>query len=249
MSASSSNIPAPTCRGRVQCFVAVRLGFDLETPTGRRPIAVDVGELVVAGWAGRDAAAIEQHIEELAEIGVARPSAVPLFYRVAANQLVQADRVQVVGPASSGEVEPAVIAVGGELLVTVASDHTDRALERTSVALSKQLCVKPIATTAWPLHEVAGHWDELELRATIVEDEREVVYQHATLGSLRTPADLIARYAGAAGLADGTVLLGGTVPVRGPIRPAPAFAMELIDPRLGRTIRHRYAVDVLAEVA
>ncbi len=227
----------------------MRLGFDLETTAGLRPIAVDVGHLVVAGWAGRDAAAIERHIEELAQIGVARPSAVPLFYRVAANQLVQAERVQVVGSASSGEVEPAVIAVGGELVVTVASDHTDRALERTSVALSKQLCVKPIAATAWPLREVAGHWDELELRAAIVEGDREVVYQHATLASLRTPADLIARFTGGGALADGTVMLGGTVAVRGPIRPALAFAMELIDPRLGRTIRHRYAIDVLAEVA
>jgi hypothetical protein len=227
----------------------VRLDFALETGAGVRPTAVEVADLVVAGWAGRDAAAIEQHIEELAEIGVPRPSAVPLFYRVAANQLVQADRVQVVGPASSGEVEPAVIAAGGELLVTVASDHTDRALERTSVALAKQLCVKPIATTAWPLAEVAGHWDELELRATIVESGREVVYQHATLASLRTPADLIARHTGGGELADRTALLGGTVAVVGSIRPASAFTMELIDPRLGRTIRHRYAVDMLADVA
>jgi len=233
----------------VQCFVAVRLGFALHTGAGVRPIAVDVVDLVVAGFAGRDAAAIEHHIEELAEIGVPRPSAVPLFYRVAANQLVQADRVQVVGPASSGEVEPAVIAVAGELVLTVASDHTDRALERTSVALAKQLCVKPIATTAWRLAEVAGHWDELELRATIVEGDREVVYQHAPLASLRTPADLIARFTGGGGLADGTVMLGGTVAVLGAIRPAASFAMELIDPRLGRSIRHRYAIDVLAEVA
>jgi hypothetical protein len=233
----------------VQCFPVVRLGFILETRAGVSALAVEVADLVVAGFAGRDGAAIEHHIEELAAIGVPRPSAVPQFYRVAANQLVQADRVQVVGSSSSGEVEPAVIAVGGELVVTVASDHTDRALERTSVALSKQLCVKPIAATAWPLEEVAGHWDELEVRAAIVEDGRAVVYQHAPLAALRTPADLIARYTGGGALADGTVMLGGTVAVRGSIRPAAAFAMELIDPRLGRTIRHRYAIDVLAEVA
>ncbi len=37
--------------------------------------------LVVAGWTGRDEAALQRHIEELAAIGVPRPSSVPVFYR------------------------------------------------------------------------------------------------------------------------------------------------------------------------
>ena len=42
-----------------------------------------VRELVVAGWTGRDVAALEKHIRELEAIGVKRPKTTPIFYRVA----------------------------------------------------------------------------------------------------------------------------------------------------------------------
>lgn len=225
------------------------LDFTLDTPAGARPLRVDIAELVIAGWAGRDRAAIEHHIEELAAIGVPRPSAVPLYYRVAANQLTQADSVQVVGPASSGEAEVFVFMAGGELCVSLASDHTDRKLEAHSVALSKQLCVKPVARTAWRMADVAGHWDELQLGSRIVENGAEVVYQDGTLASLRTPQDLIAGYTGGAALPAGTAMLCGTVAVKGGIRPATVFEMSLADPRSGRRIAHRYTQALLPEVA
>lgn len=227
----------------------MQLTVTVESAAGEASRAIAIGQLVIAGWAGRDAAAIEHHIAELAAIGVPRPSAVPLFYRVAANQLAQDVVVQVVGTASAGEVEPFVFADGGALYVTVASDHTDRGLERTSVALAKQVCAKPVATRAWPLAEVAAHWDELVLRATIAEEGREVLYQEAPVSVLRTPTDLIDRFTGGAGLPDGTGMCCGTVGVIGAIRPAPSFTMELVDTVLGRVIRHRYTLDVLAEVA
>lgn len=225
------------------------LDFTLETPAGQRPLRVDIGELVIAGWAGRDRAAIEHHIEELAAIGVPRPSAVPLYYRVAANQLTQDASVQVVGPASSGEAEVFVFMADGELCVSLASDHTDRKLEAHSVALSKQLCVKPLARTAWRMADVAGHWDELHLGSRIVENGAEVVYQDGTLASLRTPQDLIAGYTGGGPLPAGTAMLCGTVAVKGGIRPAAVFEMSLADPRSGRRIVHRYTQALLPEVA
>jgi hypothetical protein len=172
---------------------------------------------------------------------------VPLYYRVAANQLTQDEKVQVVGDGSSGEVEAFVFAVDGTLYVSVASDHTDRKLEAHSVALSKQVCVKPVARTAWPLAEVQGHWDALQIRSRIVENGAEVAYQDGTLASLRTPQDLIAGYSGT--LADGSGMTCGTVGVIGGIRPATVFEMELHDPQRGRTIRHRYTASVLPEVA
>lgn len=84
------------------------------------PLHADIDTLVIAGWAGRDMAAIEHHIEELEALGISRPSAVPLFYRVSANQLSQAAQVQVLGEASSGEVETFVFNSGGELYVSIA---------------------------------------------------------------------------------------------------------------------------------
>ncbi|MXZ98678.1 MAG: DUF2848 domain-containing protein, partial [Acidimicrobiaceae bacterium] len=35
--------------------------------------------LVVIGYAGRDRAAVEHHIDELAALGVPRPASIPLF--------------------------------------------------------------------------------------------------------------------------------------------------------------------------
>jgi hypothetical protein len=224
--------------------------FDIEAGAASRTVEVEFADLVVAGWAGRDLAAIEHHIEELAAIGVPRPSAIPLYYRGSASLIDQSGHMQVVGPDSSGEVEVFVFPVDGELHVTVASDHTDRKLESHSVALSKQLCGKPVGRRAWRFQDVAGHWDELVIRSTIVENGRPVVYQEGTLASLRNPLDLIAGYCGGASvLPPATGMLCGTTAAIGGIRPSTSFAMELVDPRRGRTITHAYQIEVLPHVA
>src|ERR1700733_15220458 len=75
--------------------------------------------LIVAGWTGRDEAALRHHIEELAAIGVPRPSSVPVFYRNSALNVTQTSRLQVLGPDTSGEAEPVVVAHGGRLWLTV----------------------------------------------------------------------------------------------------------------------------------
>jgi len=116
--------------------------FSLDT----RDLDVKVVKVIVAGWTGRDRAVLDRHIDELAELGVAPPSTVPLFYRVSSQLLTQAAEIEVVGPDTSGEVEPLIIATRQEVFLGLASDHTDRALEATSVAASKQACPKSIAT-------------------------------------------------------------------------------------------------------
>lgn len=215
-----------------------------------RQVEVEFNTLIVAGWAGRDMAAIEHHIEELAAIGVPRPSSVPLYYRIADNQLTQKETVQALGEDSSGEVETFVFSVDGEMYVSIASDHTDRKLETYSVAMSKQVCVKPVATSAWRLADVADYWDELIIRSYIVENGVEVLYQKGPLASLRTPQDLIAGYTGGATvLPAGAGMTCGTVGAIGGIRAAADFTMELHDPRRQRSLRHRYHVETLPVVA
>ena len=228
----------------------MKVAFEVLSEAGAQTLAVEFSELIVAGWAGRDQAAIEHHIEELAAIGVPRPSATPLFYRIAVNQITQAERVQVVGAQTSGEVEAFVFSVDGVSYVSVASDHTDRELEAHSVALSKQACAKPVARQAWRLDEVADYWDELVIRSSIEEDGRTVAYQEGPLASLRTPFDLIGSYThGGTRLPDGAGMTCGTVAVQGGIRPAASFTMELFDPRRNRTLSHTYVIDVLPVVA
>lgn len=205
-------------------------------------IAFSPERLVIAGWAGRDEHAIQHHIEELAAIGVPRPSSVPVFYRGAASLVTQAQRVEVLGPDSSGEVEPVVVALADGLWVTVGSDHTDRKAETYGIALSKQMCAKPVATTLWRLDEVAGHWDSLEMTAHAVIGGARTLYQSGKLATLRHPENLIARWAGAGGLPAGTVMFGGTLGAIGGIRPASRFEIRLHDPVLGREILHAYDV-------
>ncbi|KQN51263.1 hypothetical protein ASE93_20745 [Serratia sp. Leaf50] len=213
-------------------------------------LEVEIDRLVIAGWAGRDPEAIMHHISELEVLGVPRPSAVPLFYRVAANQLTQNKSVEVIGTASSGEAEVFIFTHKGELYVSLASDHTDRELESHSVALSKQLCVKPVATVAWRMSEVAEHWDQLVLRAWIKEEGEFRLYQEGPLSSLRKPDDLLNRYLNNGEVpADGLGMTCGTVSAIGGIRPATEFRMELVDEQLGRTISHTYQSIELPVVA
>lgn len=227
----------------------MQLTFSISSAGGASTLTVSIDHFVIAGWAGRDHAAIEHHIEELAAIGVPRPSAVPLFYRVAANQLTQDATVQMAGPDSSGEVEVLLFSQAGRSYVSLTSDHTDRKLEAHSVALSKQLCAKPVAREAWPLDEVLPHWDSLRIVSSIVEDGREVEYQNGLLDSLRDVRDLARRHCGQEQLPEGMAMSCGTVAVIGGIRPANIFTMALVDDRLGRRLAHRYTVECLPVVA
>jgi hypothetical protein len=212
-------------------------------------IAVQPDNLVVAGWTGRDMAAVQHHIDELAAIGVPAPSTVPLFYRLSVTQLTQASRLQVLGPDTSGEVEPVVVALADGLWIGLGSDHTDRKAETMGVALSKQLCPKVVGTALWRYEEVRPHWDRLVLRSWAVIDDARVAYQEGTVAGIRPPAELVDRYAGTDGLAAGTVMFCGTLAAIGGVRPGSRFEMELEDPVLGRRLRHAYDVDVLPVVS
>ena len=52
-------------------------------PSERKLDVAAIKSLVIAGWTGRNVAALEAHIKELEAIGVKRPKTVPIFYRVA----------------------------------------------------------------------------------------------------------------------------------------------------------------------
>jgi Protein of unknown function (DUF2848) len=196
--------------------------------------------LIVAGWTGRDEAALNHHIEELAAIGVPRPSSVPVFYRNAATNVVQTDRLEVLGPDTSGEVEPVVVALNDGLWIGLGSDHTDRKAETMGIALSKQLCGKVMAATLWKYEEVAPHWDSIVIRSRVTIDGDSVIYQEGPLALMRDPVDLMTRY-GRAFVAN-TIIFCGTLGAKGGIRPASRFEMELDDPVLNRRMTHAYDI-------
>ena len=223
-----------------------RLEFDGAAKGGVEKVAVDINDLVIAGWTGRDVAALTHHIEELMAIGVQPPSRVPLYYRVAAQMLTQADRIQVLGDDTSGEVEPVLVGAADRLWVTVGADHTDRKLESYGVAVSKQVCPKVLGRTAWRFEEVEPHWDRLLLRSFISEGGKKVPYQEGPLATIRAPRELIAGWRnGDRRLPAGTAMFCGTLPALGAIRPSSRFEMEIEDPVLGRKLAHAYDVEAL----
>jgi len=202
--------------------------------------------LIVAGWTGRDEKALRHHIEELAAIGVSRPSSVPVFYRISTANLTQTAHLEVLGPDTSGEAEPVVVAMHDGLWLGVGSDHTDRKLETMGVALSKQFCAKMVGKTLWRLDEIAGHWDQLILRAYVTIDGKRLKYQEGPLSAMRNPSDLMSR-AGTEFVA-GTVMFCGTLGAIGGIRPAAQFTALIEDPVLGREMSCEYDVKVLPVV-
>ena len=203
--------------------------------------------LIIAGWTGRDVAALEKHIRELEALGVKRPKSTPIFYRAAASLLTTEDTIEVLGGSSSGEVECVVHALGGELWLGVGSDHTDRKAEAIGVSLSKQMCAKPVSPKAWRFADVADHWDRLVLRAHVRQNGTRRLYQEGPAATMRPPGELIRLYGGQDSLPEGSSMFCGTLAVHGGIAPADVFEMELEDPVLGRRIGHSYRVNVLPD--
>ena len=208
---------------------------------------IEIENLVIAGWTGRDKAAVEHHIAELAAIGVRRPRAVPSFYRLGANLLTTAREVDVVGGDSSGEVEFVLISASDRLYVGVGSDHTDRKVETYGVTVSKQMCPKPLGAELWSLDEVEDHWDRLLLRSRVTRGGERILYQEGAVSRMLEPRDLLARFPDSPGrLPPGTAMFCGTLAVRGEISGGERFEIELHDPARNRSLRHEYTIRNLA---
>lgn len=210
---------------------------------------LDVGalnNLVIAGWTGRNVAALEAHIRELEAIGVKRPKTVPIFYRVACSLLTTALFIEVMADKSSGEVEFVLFALDDGLWVGLGSDHTDRKAETVGVTLSKQVCAKPVGATLWRYDEVKPHWDKLVLRSYVPdggkEGDKRRLYQEGPVTNMRSPEELIKLYTRGDRLAPGTAMFCGTFAVHGEISYSGTFDMELEDPVLGRKLTHGYKI-------
>lgn len=205
------------------------------------PVEIDRLEaVVVAGYTGRDRAAVDEHIAELAAMGVAPPATVPAYWGFPPWIASQSDRVVVAGDETSGEVELCLVVDGDDVFVTVASDHTDRAVEAVDIGLSKHVCPKVIGREAWPLAQVADRLGELELRSWV---DGDVLYQDDTTAALVDPRELLAELPFPRPRC--FALLTGTVPTIGGLRPAARFRGELRDPATGACLTVAYDVDVL----
>jgi 2-keto-4-pentenoate hydratase/2-oxohepta-3-ene-1,7-dioic acid hydratase in catechol pathway len=222
------------------------LALTVVSTKGRARLDFPVGALWNGGWSSRDLAAVAKHAAELAHMGVPAPNRVPIYFPLTTSMVVTADEIQVLGPETSGEIEY-VLLIGsdGQVYVTVASDHSDRAVERYGIQLSKQLCPDVLAAEVWPYDEVQPHWDGLILRCWATKDGRRQLYQEAALAELLSAEDWLSRLDQQQLRQPGLVFLSGTPPTVGGLVYGDVFELELSDPVLDRAIQHRYTVEVL----
>lgn len=226
--------------------VRTTLHFETADHVGAHLLDVPVTNLVIAGWTGSDAAAIEAHILELEVLGVRRPKKTPIFYRGAATLLTQRESIEVVGSTASGEVEPVIFSTESGLWLGIGSDHTDREVETVGITISKQMCAKPVSTKVWKFEEVEGHWNELIVRSWMTKGGQRRLYQEGPLAKMRHPSELLKLYGGEGYVPEpGLAMFCGTLAVHGSLEPAELFEMELEDPVLQRRLTHSYRVTEL----
>jgi hypothetical protein len=236
--------------GPLSCKRLTVLRYDVEGNNVKSTEKLDLNRvraLVIAGWTGRDVAALEKHIRELEAIGVKRPETTPIFYRVAASLLTTDDAIEVLGKHSSGEVECVAYSFDDSLWIGIGSDHTDRKAEAVGVSLSKQMCAKPVGGDLWRFEDVAPHWDSLILRSHVGVNGARRLYQEGSVAAMRPLPELFSLYGDGTSLPPGTAMFCGTLAVHGGIAAAERFEMELEDPILGRKIAHSYRVRTLPD--
>lgn len=210
-----------------------------------------LSKVLIAGWAGRDKSGVQHHIDELAAIGVTPPSQTPLFYEVSRDRLNTSGHIQDVGPGGGGEVELVLWRLKGTLYLGLGSDHTDRVLESHSIALSKQICDKPVSHSVIKLDDVTCPLDDLTMRCEIFENGSWVTYQNGDLASLIPPLDLLAlaQDRKAISAQDDLAMFCGTLPAIGGVRAADRYQMSLVHPHGHDLVDLHYSVERLPGMA
>ena len=102
-----------------------------------------------------------------------------------------------------------------------------------------------MARDLWRLDDVLAHWVRLELKAHATIAGERVLYQQGPVAAMLAPADLIEAFAkedGGGGFGPGDLMMCGTLPAIGGVRPAARFDFELSDPVLERQITAGYDI-------
>ena len=226
------------------------------------PIEVDVTRLGCSRNAARDVEATQREVDQVRAGGSKMHGPAGICFK-SRYLITNEEAIEVQGPHTSGEVEFVAIRQGGELFVSVGSDHNDRSLDDLwtpmlgkvhDTAKTKQMAPAVVARDAWRYDDMKDHWDDIVMKSSVTVSDELVPFQEFKLADL---LDLEYHLVHADWLQqDGAVLLGGSgalapgapesiyvgqTDLDGVIFPAD-FHFEMIDPVLGRTISHGYDV-------
>lgn len=222
------------------------LNLELLDERGRpRPVAFNVRRVLDAGFTARDQALAMKHVEELRAHGVAAPERIPAYYAVTRDAATTDDDIEVFGERTSGEVEVVFLFDRDEIYVAVGSDHTDRELEKQSIARSKVICPKVVSRQVWRFEDVRPHWEALSLRSWVEAGGARALYQEGTLAEFLPVDEFLTRVRDevADGNLNGMVLFMGTLPTLGKeLVFSQTFEGQLLDPTLGRALSFHYRV-------
>lgn len=201
-------------------------------------ITLDRFRGIVAGYTGRDMAAVQHHIDELAAIGVAPPPDVPMFYPVPPELFATSAEHEGSDNLTSGEIEPLYIRHNGTYYLGIGSDHTDRDLEIQDIGDSKRACPKPVSSQVIRVDDLESlSLDKCTARSWVDGS----LYQEGTLDGIRRPADVVRLLLDRTDVGDEDFLcLGGTLPLLGgKFTDGTVWRMELLFPD-GTKLEHTY---------
>lgn len=201
------------------------------------------------GSATRQIADARPHQDEVADAGVAIALDIPAprVYPISPHNLTTGDELLVHNSQTSGEVEIVLLATEGQTFIGVGSDHTDRALEKTSILWSKQAYPNVLAPRFWYLEDLRDHWDQLILRSWVDSQ----LYQEFQTKIFLPPDELLTCLAERVGILPASFLLfsGTYVSIEKSLGFGKNWEFELSDPVLGRNIRHKYTTtNILEEI-
>ncbi len=220
--------------------------FNVITKEGTRCEEMELKNLLVVGFAGKDIEKTMEHIHELEAEGIKCPRKVPVLYQCEKQILTDKNEIEVIGNKTSGEVEYLILIKDGKIYIGVGSDHTDREMEAVSIHKSKQVCLKPYAQDFWDYEEIKDHFDDIKLVSTQVVDGKTVDYQcgvtsdllpmQRIMDELKTEIDI-----------DNSLIYTGTVPLKDGFKFGEEFSCKLVDEKLNREICLSYKVKVIEE--
>lgn len=222
------------------------MNITIETLNGSRELSLQLKNLLVVGFAGKDIEKTMEHIRELEEEGIKCPKSVPVLYQCSKELLTTSDTIEVIGDKTSGEIEYLILVHKGKYYIGVGSDHTDRALEAVSIHKSKQVCLKPFATTFWPYEEVKDHFDTIKLKSTQILNGEFIEYQEGLTSDLLS-LDMIINTLKKEVDIENSLIYTGTVPLHNGFQYGEVFSCQLIDETLHRTIDLSYKIQIIDE--